>query len=786
MTRNAIILTIACLVLGVQVFLFSRVRDDGIVENERINSGKFALNADGDGTDGEASIEIPLAAELNVVSTSLMQYFDEKYSEEAISPVVSIITPIYRFDEIKIKNTVASIQHQSLQNWEWIIVDDAEEENVFLKAFVTDLFDTRVRLLRNGHLGLPGARNYAVSQARGMFFYPLDDDDLVGHHTLEMLFFSLVSNPAASFVNGYSYGFGHKNYKWPHGYGKPEGFLTVNLGTYALMVRKDHWSKVGGYDSSRSGGLEDWDFTLKLMNQHMWGYTIPEYVFWYRTRESHTDRWTELSEAGLKNFIKNVPVRYPNLAAKQFPKLPCPGYSHFQPIDTSIVQSNGITLEPLPKTKKRLMLIVPWLIVGGADKFNRDFVRGIVAAGWEVTVVCTLKAEHTWRSAFAKSTSDIFILSNFIPYAHYPRFIRHLLHSRNPDVVMTSNSGLGYNLIPFLTSSCPQAVFVDYAHAEHMSFFHGGWARMAKGLSPWYDINFVASTHLRNWMVMGGVSPDKAKILHVGVYADEYARNYTSRHRFRAQLGVAETTKVVTLAARLDAMKQPVHLCHVASEILKDVELGADVHFVVAGDGELRKPLETCLSEKDIKSKFTLLGYVSIERMKAVMSASDILFLSSQMEGIPCVFYEAMAAGIPVIGPGVGGIAELVLNDITGYVINVKNGTEFDYNLISVEAQIKLYTDAVRKILSSPERAHEMGKAAEHLIQTEFNIDGIIKQFIKIVEEKSMEKNGREGVGNVFCRAHPQQAHKLNEEASMGLALGLLHMDSTPAYCPFK
>lgn len=38
------------------------------------------------------------------------------------------------------------------------------------------------------------------------------------------------------------------------------------------------------------------------------------------------------------------------------------------------------------------------------------------------------------------------------------------------------------------------------------------WARMAKGLSPWYDINFVASSHLRDWMLAGGVPEDKVKV----------------------------------------------------------------------------------------------------------------------------------------------------------------------------------------------------------------------------------------------------------------------------------
>jgi hypothetical protein len=213
-------------------------------------------------------------------------------------------------------------------------------------------------------------------------------------------------------------------------------------------------------------------------------------------------RWTELSEDGLKKFVKNIPMRYANLRAKRFPKLPCPKYTPYQPIDTGITQPNGVVLAPLPKTKQRLLLIMPSMTSNDADKFNRDFVQGIVAAGWEVTIACTLNTAHTWRDSFAEYTTDIFILANFLPYAHYPRFLRHLLVTRNPDVVMTSNSGLGYNLIPFLTASCPQAVFVDYAHAEHMSLFHGGW----------HDVNFVASSHMRHWMVAGGVPEEKVTV----------------------------------------------------------------------------------------------------------------------------------------------------------------------------------------------------------------------------------------------------------------------------------
>lgn len=272
---------ICLLVLG--VIVFAQLCIFGVNSNKKnIQSGrKKVLGIDEDVAEKDHfSVGVP--------SSSTMQYFSPDHLE--VPPVVSVITPVFSFNESKIQETVSSVLHQSLQNWEWIIVDDAVEENLLLGAFVRRLGDKRVRVVRDGHHGLSGARNLGIREAKGVYFYPLDDDDLIAHTALELLFFSLSANPAASFCNGFSRGFGSKSYKWPRTYGRPEGFLSENLGTYALMGRKDHWQAVGGYDDSRTGGLEDWDYTLKLMNQGRWGYTVPEYVFWYRTRVSHADR----------------------------------------------------------------------------------------------------------------------------------------------------------------------------------------------------------------------------------------------------------------------------------------------------------------------------------------------------------------------------------------------------------------------------------------------------------------------------------------------------------------
>lgn len=51
--------------------------------------------------------------------------------------------------------------------------------------------------------------------------------------------------------------------------------------------------------------------------------------------------------------------------------------------------------------------------------------------------------------------------------------------------------------------------------------------------------------------------------LHVGVIVDDYGRNLTAREQLRSQLRIPPGHTVVTLAARLDAMKQPLIFCKV-------------------------------------------------------------------------------------------------------------------------------------------------------------------------------------------------------------------------------
>jgi hypothetical protein len=91
---------------------------------------------------------------------------------------------------------------------------------------------------------------------------------------------------------------------------------------------------------------------------------------------------------------------------------------------------------------------LPWLTLGGADKFNLNLVHELTHKGWEVSIVTTHFEENKWYHHFVSRTPDIFILKDFLRLEDSPRFLRYFIQSRQIDVVMISLSELGYRLLP--------------------------------------------------------------------------------------------------------------------------------------------------------------------------------------------------------------------------------------------------------------------------------------------------------------------------------------------------
>lgn len=91
--------------------------------------------------------------------------------------------------------------------------------------------------------------------------------------------------------------------------------------------------------------------------------------------------------------------------------------------------------------------------------------------------------------------------------------------------------------------------------------------------------------------------------------------------------------------------------------------------LVIAGGGPDEKRLQA-LAREAAPGRIRFLGWVAEKGALAdLYNAADLLGLPSRSEGFPTVVGEAMACGTPVLGSQVGGIGELVVEGVTGFLV---------------------------------------------------------------------------------------------------------------------
>ena len=151
------------------------------------------------------------------------------------------------------------------------------------------------------------------------------------------------------------------------------------------------------------------------------------------------------------------------------------------------------------------------------------------------------------------------------------------------------------------------------------------------------------------------------EVLYNGVSEDFMRLDEKCRNKARERFGVSRDEKVVAFAGNLVNVKNVLVLPDIFKSVTEHFD--APVHFIIAGDGKLRKQLEANFASIRQCVHVSFLGNVAAEEMPELMNCVDVLVLPSLNEGLPLVCAEAMRCGANVVGSDVGGIAEVIGKD---------------------------------------------------------------------------------------------------------------------------
>lgn len=178
----------------------------------------------------------------------------------------------------------------------------------------------------------------------------------------------------------------------------------------------------------------------------------------------------------------------------------------------------------------------------------------------------------------------------------------------------------------------------------------------------------------------------------------------------RQELGLPETDIVIGCVAVMRRPKGYDDLVDALEPILNSRD---DVHGVFVGGGSpVFEEVAAYISRKGLTGRIHMLG--SRTDVPNLLAGLDIFALATHHEASGTVFVEAAAAGLPVVGTNVGGVAEMLEDGVTGILVPVRDPAAM--------------TLALMRLIDSSSLRQEMGRAGLHSFRTEarFSLDSLV------------------------------------------------------------
>jgi N-acetyl-alpha-D-glucosaminyl L-malate synthase BshA len=144
-------------------------------------------------------------------------------------------------------------------------------------------------------------------------------------------------------------------------------------------------------------------------------------------------------------------------------------------------------------------------------------------------------------------------------------------------------------------------------------------------------------------------------------------REYYKREKssLKKEYNIAEDEKIIVHISNFRSVKR-------VPDIIKSFDIIAQktkVKLLLIGDGPELTIACKLVKEFNLEEKVLFLG--NQKRVAEILSISDLMLLLSEKESFGLVALEAMACGVPVIGTNAGGIPELIVDNETGFIVEV-------------------------------------------------------------------------------------------------------------------
>lgn len=370
-------------------------------------------------------------------------------------------------------------------------------------------------------------------------------------------------------------------------------------------------------------------------------------------------------------------------------------------------------MSPTIESPIRVMRIIARMNVGGpavqvsglmrgfnADDFDQRLFTGYCAADeadYLETVAFNVKAIRI--DGFGRRVSLGGDVKAFIS------LIREI-RSFKPHVIHTHTAKAGFlGRIASIISLQP-SIRVHTFHGHLLNGYFGSFKRLLvviaeKVLAVFTDQLLAVGDKVRQDLLIAGIGKkEKFGLMPPGLVINKLPAKDESLKSF----GLSNSRVQCAFIGRITQIKRPDRFLDVVSEVKKR---GIDLDFFMAGDGELLEECGKRISQQDLP--VTVLGWQN--DIEKVLSAADIVVLTSDNEGTPLSLIQAGMAGLPVVTTNVGSVPEVVLNGVTGIITDLG---------------IQEIANALEKLATDKALRERLGLAAQDFTLSHFGVQRLV------------------------------------------------------------
>ncbi|MEQ1832362.1 MAG: glycosyltransferase family 4 protein [Candidatus Eisenbacteria bacterium] len=383
---------------------------------------------------------------------------------------------------------------------------------------------------------------------------------------------------------------------------------------------------------------------------------------------------------------------------------------------------------PRQQRPLRVLHVITRMIVGGAQEntmlscalMDPDHVMSTLVTGVETGVEGELLTESRLRG---------------IPLVIEPRLVRRLspwsdivatyrlwriMRGGRFDVVHTHTSKAGVvGRVAAWFAGVPVVV-----HTAHGWGFTPLQPRPLYWLYVWLErvcssvsdiVVAVASTNRDDALALGIGRPEQYRLIRSGIELGCFRDVPISRTEVRRSLGLPDDAFVVGSVGRLGDQKAPLDLLHAFAPV---AAAHPEARLVFVGDGPLRGQLEAAIAAEGLTGRVLLTG---LRRdVPELLRAFDVFALASRWEGLPRVFPQAMAAGLPIVATRVDGAPDAVIQGVNGWLVPVGD-------LVAMSARLS-------ELAADPVLARRMGAAGLERVE-EFSAQAMVDALAGLYDE---------------------------------------------------